>query len=318
MTVRAASTTGACSRPGRSIHALENAGYTGLSEEFIDDATRYSFVFDGFSGELDHALAGADLVDNVTGAAIWHINADEPLILDYNLDFGRDPNLFEANAFRTSDHDPLIVGLELNDPPTVDAGGPYDVVEGSSVALSASGSDPDEDDLSYAWDLDANGSFETLGQNVSFSAAGLQAPASRTVSVRVTDPDGLVGTDTATVRVIWDFDGFTGTVKNPPAVNAVKASSTVSVQFSLAGDQGSAILAAGSPASADADCVTHDPTGPFQPTSAKAKPGLSYDAALDIYTYVWKTNKAWANTCRQLVVTLADGTSYSADFGFKP
>jgi len=300
------------------IHDLEDAGYTGLSEEFIDDAARYSFVFDGFSGELDHALAGTDLVDNVTGAAIWHINADEPLILDYNLDFGRDPDLFEANAYRTSDHDPLIVGLELNDPPTVDAGGPYDVVEGSSVTLSASGSDPDGDELSYAWDLDANGSFETLGQNVSFSAAGLQAPASPTVSVRVTDPEGLIGTDTATVRVIWDFDGFTGTVKNPPAVNVVQAGSTVSVQFSLDGDQGLAILAAGSPASADADCVTHDPTGPLQPTSAKAKAALSYDAALDTYTYVWKTNKAWTSTCRQLVVTLADGTSYSADFGFKP
>ena len=71
------------------IHVLEDAGYTGLSEVFIDRrADRYSFVFDGFSGELDHALAGADLLDNVTGATIWHINADEPLILDYNPEFG--------------------------------------------------------------------------------------------------------------------------------------------------------------------------------------------------------------------------------------
>ncbi|MDQ3294143.1 MAG: ExeM/NucH family extracellular endonuclease, partial [Actinomycetota bacterium] len=95
------------------IHVIEDAGYVGLSEQFMADDDRYSYVFDGFSGELDHALAGPDLVDNVTGATIWHINADEPLILDYNLDFGRDPNLFEANPYRTSDHDPLIVGLDL-------------------------------------------------------------------------------------------------------------------------------------------------------------------------------------------------------------
>jgi predicted extracellular nuclease len=95
------------------IDVLEEAGYTGLSEAFVEEDDRYSFVFDGFSGELDHALAGGELLDNVTGTTIWHINADEPLILDYNLDFGRDPSLYEANEFRSSDHDPLLVGLTL-------------------------------------------------------------------------------------------------------------------------------------------------------------------------------------------------------------
>ena len=50
------------------IHTLEAAGYTGLSEINVTDDERYSFTFDGQSGELDHALAGPDLVDNVTGA----------------------------------------------------------------------------------------------------------------------------------------------------------------------------------------------------------------------------------------------------------
>jgi hypothetical protein len=98
------------------IHTLEAAGYTGLSERFVPEASRYSFVFDGFSGELDHGLAGADLVDNVTGATIWHINADEPLILDYNTEFNP-PGLYEPNAYRSSDHDPLIIGLSLGPPP---------------------------------------------------------------------------------------------------------------------------------------------------------------------------------------------------------
>ncbi|MGH9137999.1 MAG: ExeM/NucH family extracellular endonuclease [Acidimicrobiales bacterium] len=94
------------------IHALEAAGYTGLSEQFVADGDRYSFVFDGQSGELDHALAAPALLDNVTGTAIWHINADEPLILDYNTEFNP-PGLYEPNAFRSSDHDPVLVGLQL-------------------------------------------------------------------------------------------------------------------------------------------------------------------------------------------------------------
>jgi hypothetical protein len=102
------------------IDTLEAAGYTGLSETYVPDDDRYSFVFDGFSGELDHALASASLLDNVTGATIWHVNADEPLILDYNTEFNP-PALYQPDAFRSSDHDPLILGLDLCEttPPTL-------------------------------------------------------------------------------------------------------------------------------------------------------------------------------------------------------
>jgi predicted extracellular nuclease len=44
----------------------------------------------------------------------WHINADEPRLLDYNLENGRDPNLFDgATPYRASDHDPVVVGIDL-------------------------------------------------------------------------------------------------------------------------------------------------------------------------------------------------------------
>ena len=57
-----------------------------------------------------------------------------------------------------------------------------------------------------AWDLDGNGTFETAGQTATFSAAGLDAPLTRTISVRATSPTGF-SVDDATVRVIWDFHG---------------------------------------------------------------------------------------------------------------
>ncbi|GAB4441535.1 MAG: hypothetical protein OHK0015_38980 [Chloroflexi bacterium OHK40] len=73
----------------------------------------YSYVFDGQLGYLDHALASASMAAQVTGATEWHINADEPDLLDYDTSF-KGPNedlLYEPNAYRTSDHDPVLVGL---------------------------------------------------------------------------------------------------------------------------------------------------------------------------------------------------------------
>lgn len=85
--------------------------YTDLARRFVTEP--YSFVFDGQRGTLDYAVASPSLNDQVTGATEWHINADEPDAFDYNLEFGREPALYTGNAYRASDHDPLIIGLEL-------------------------------------------------------------------------------------------------------------------------------------------------------------------------------------------------------------
>ncbi|MEO1683991.1 MAG: ExeM/NucH family extracellular endonuclease [Cyanobacteria bacterium J06631_12] len=96
------------------ITFLESAGYTDLAEFFSEGSTPYSFLFDGQLGTLDYGLANSTLLSQVTGATEWHVNADEADALDYNLDFGRNPNLFDgSNPFRNSDHDPLIIGLDL-------------------------------------------------------------------------------------------------------------------------------------------------------------------------------------------------------------
>ena len=80
----------------------------------------YSYVFDGEAGSLDHALATPSLSAQVTGAVHWHINADEPSIIDYNLEFKQPacaacgPDYYSATPYRASDHDPVIVGLALS------------------------------------------------------------------------------------------------------------------------------------------------------------------------------------------------------------
>ncbi|GAA0562008.1 ExeM/NucH family extracellular endonuclease [Actinomadura livida] len=94
------------------VELLAGAGLASQTKRFVRPGERYSYVFDGQSGELDHALAGRSLARHVTGATIWHINADEPLFLDYNTEFNP-PEFYRPDAFRSSDHDPVLVGLRL-------------------------------------------------------------------------------------------------------------------------------------------------------------------------------------------------------------
>ncbi len=101
------------------IQVLASAGYTDLHAEF-HGTEAYSYVFDGMLGYLDYALSGADLLDEVTGASSWNINADEPSLIDYDMTFKRPAQdaLYAEDAYRSSDHDPVIVGLDLTPPDT--------------------------------------------------------------------------------------------------------------------------------------------------------------------------------------------------------
>lgn len=89
--------------------------YTNLIYHF-QGTYAYSYTFDGQAGYLDHALANASMSSQITGAADWHINSDEPDVLDYDTSFK--PNaqdaLYEPNAYRSSDHDSLVIGLCLS------------------------------------------------------------------------------------------------------------------------------------------------------------------------------------------------------------
>jgi predicted extracellular nuclease len=94
------------------VSIIESAGYIDLVEAYVGTGVgdgAYSFNFFSESGSLDHALSSPALAAHVTGAAIWHINADEPRALDYN-DFNQ-PALFSDDEFRSSDHDPVVIGL---------------------------------------------------------------------------------------------------------------------------------------------------------------------------------------------------------------
>ncbi|MFT3735768.1 MAG: ExeM/NucH family extracellular endonuclease [Rhodocyclaceae bacterium] len=92
------------------IDLLTDSGLVNEAARFIP--TPYSYIFDGESGYLDHALSTPSLSAQVSGVTEWHINADEPSVIDYNTEF-KPQDLYAPNAYRSSDHDPVVIGLQL-------------------------------------------------------------------------------------------------------------------------------------------------------------------------------------------------------------
>jgi hypothetical protein len=153
---------------------------------------------------------------------------------------------------------------------------------------------------------------------VTFDSTGLGVGTyTAKLCVASNDADEPVVEVPVSLRVIYDFDGFFPPVRNEPHVNVVKAGSVVPVAFSLDGNQGPNPLAAGSPTSQQVDCSTLAPIGPEQPTRSVLGLGLIRIPFLDVYLYLWDTNRSWDRTCRRLHVRLNDGTDHTALFRFR-
>jgi hypothetical protein len=122
--------------------------------------------------------------------------------------------------------------------------------------------------------------------------------------------------DEGCTSTTFQFTGFFQPVDNSPTLNVVKAGSAMPVKFSLHGNQGLNIFAAGSPTAQPIVCSSGAPLDDIEQTVTASASSLSYNATAGQYTYVWKTDKAWAQSCRQVVVKLTDGSSHAANFKF--
>ena len=132
-------------------------------------------MFEGNSQVLDHILVSGALFARPLDFDVVHVNAEF--------------------ADQASDHDPSVVRVRLNDAPTVSAGGPYSRRRGLDARPDGDGAAiPRAAPLTYAWDLDGNGSFETPGQSVGFSRRR-RARQRRWFSVQATDDTGQTATD---------------------------------------------------------------------------------------------------------------------------
>ena len=206
-----------------------------------------------------------------------------------------------------------------NNPPIVSAGGPYSVAEGSSTQLAAGGSDPDADALTYAWDLDDDGTFETPGQMVTFSAAALDGPSSHTVAVRISD--GLASA-TSQARLTVTNVAPTATFSTPSAAvvghgfalalssPADPSAADVAAGFEYAFDCGSGYGAFGS--SPTASCaatgagtlsvgaVIRDKDGDVTEYRATVQVGVTFDGLCQLVRAYSTDPKVAADLCHKL------------------
>lgn len=127
---------------------LESNGFSKVSHG-------YSYSFDGLWGSLDHIFVSPTLVSKVGNVVKWAINAEEPTVLDYNTEYDKPASFYAATAYRSSDHNPIVMGLNLgelpaNQPPVI-KGVPTAAVSialGQSASLAAlSVEDADSEEL---------------------------------------------------------------------------------------------------------------------------------------------------------------------------
>ncbi|MCX2781695.1 ExeM/NucH family extracellular endonuclease [Microbulbifer thermotolerans] len=180
------------------ITALRDAGYTDLLAAFHGGAA-HSYVYKSQAGYLDYALADTELTPLVTGAEVWHINADEPSALDYNTEQKSEAqrdSLYSADPYRASDHDPLVIELDLradNAAPSADFSAE---VEGRQAQFTDRSSDSDGHIVGWHWDF---GDGETSSeQNPSHR---YREPGSYTVTLNVEDNSGARASAQRGVRV---------------------------------------------------------------------------------------------------------------------
>ncbi|GAB4095099.1 hypothetical protein GCM10028787_05740 [Brachybacterium horti] len=102
------------------LQVFYEAGYTDLGSTFDEDGWSYSF--DGMTGSLDHVLANDSARERITGATDWSINgAESPLAL-YSRANTNVTELYQEGPFASSDHNPMITGLDAEFAPASGGG----------------------------------------------------------------------------------------------------------------------------------------------------------------------------------------------------
>lgn len=128
------------------IKAFADKGFANVMNHVDGNNFGYSYTFSGRLGSLDHAVTSASLLEKVTDATDWHINADEPAVFDYNTEYKSESqvaNYYAEHAYRSSDHDPVIVEIKtvagkppVDPRPMIEAGQIFQVRENSQIGLA--------------------------------------------------------------------------------------------------------------------------------------------------------------------------------------
>jgi CSLREA domain-containing protein len=188
---------------------------------------------------------------------------------------------------------------------------------------SKSGTDPQLDPAGLQDNGGSTNTIALIAGSPAIDAIPIGAGGCGTVIT--TDQRGIIrpqgsGCDIGAYEVsVYSFTGFFPPIGNPPVVNQVKAGQGVPINFSLGGDYGLDIFEAGYPKLTFTVCGSGGDVEPVDETETvnAGQSSLSYDPETDQYTYIWKTDKQWANKCGTLWLKFDDGSQAYANFNFK-
>ena len=146
------------------------------------------------------------------------------------------------------------------------------------------------------------------GSNVPCKAGAVDAsPGTHLFRVDSVDSSGNSSFATASYSVRYAFDGFFSPLAAEPAAASFRAGDTVPVKFSLGGDRGLGFVTR----------AAWRPCGVTTNDSSTAFGSLSYSPGPGRYTFMWPSDKSWAGSCREFLLTLRDGTTHAAFVGFR-
>ena len=160
-----------------------------------------------------------------------------------------------------------------------------------------------------------------MGDRPNGAALDTSTVGTKTFTVQASDGAGNTTSVTATYRVVFVVSGFFAPIDHAPVVNKANAGRAIPAVFSLGGNQGLGVFAAGYPISRAVSCQGGAPIDQIEQTVTAGQSSLSYDAKTGRYSYVWKTEKTWGSApggpCRELILRFVDGSQLHALFTFK-
>ena len=217
----------------------------------------------------------------------------------------QNPNYQAPDAFGTLTILPATPTMTWSAPASISAGTPLGAAQLNATATGIGGT-------------------SLAGNFVYTPAAGTSlTPGTHVLAVEFTPNDPNYTGNAATVSIdvslavsALHFRGFFKPVKNPPLFNRVRAGQAVPLRFTVDGYRGTTVLKAGSPTSSPISCQAVRSENIVDEAEPASRSGLRQDGAKFKFKYIWKTDPSWAGTCRKLVLTLVDGSSYEALFRF--
>jgi hypothetical protein len=217
----------------------------------------------------------------------------------------QNPNYQAPDAFGTLTILPATPTIAWPAPASIPAGTPLGAAQLNATAAGVGG-------------------IRLAGNFVYTPAAGTSlTPGTHVLAVEFTSNDPNYTGNAATVSIdvslavsSLHFRGFFKPVRNAPMFNRVTAGQAVPLRFTVDGYRGTTVLKAGSPTSSEISCQAVRSENLVDETESANHGGLRQDGAKFKFKYIWKTDRSWAGTCRKLVLTLVDGSSYEALFRF--